>query len=109
MRNTLSALLVLFLASSLQATEPTTADTLFDANHLIQVEVTMAPEDWRELRISHRVTGENFSQIVEKPYEYYPANIVIDGQAIQSVGIRKKGFFGSAISTRPSLKFKLDK
>lgn len=109
MRNTLSTLLLLLLSPLAHATEPTTADTLFDPDHLIQVEVTMAPEDWRELRISHRVTGENFTQIVEKPYEYYPANIVINGQAIQAVGIRKKGFFGSAISTRPSLKFKLDK
>ena len=109
MRNTLSTLLLLLISPLAHTTEPTTADTLFNPDQLIQVEVTMAPEDWRELRISHRVTGENFSQIVEKPYEYYPANIVINGQAIQAVGIRKKGFFGSAISTRPSLKFKLDK
>ena len=69
----------------------------------------MAPEDWHAMRISHRVAGENFSQIVKNPYEYYPADVVIDGQKIESVGIRKKGFFGSAISTRPSLKLKMDK
>ncbi len=69
----------------------------------------MAPEDWHTLRISHRVTGENFSQIVENPYDYYPADVVIDGQELTSVGIRKKGFFGSVISTRPSLKLKMDK
>ena len=81
---------------------------LFDPDHLIQVEVTMDPEDWQALRISHRVTGEDFAQIVEKPYEYYPAIVSIDGQKIGAVGIRKKGFFGSAVSTRPSLKFKMD-
>lgn len=85
------------------------SDALFASDRLIQVEVKMAPEDWRALRISHRITGEDFSQVVERPYDYYPANIVIDGYAIQSVGIRKKGFFGSAISTRPSLKIKLDR
>lgn len=69
----------------------------------------MAPEDWQALRISHRIAGENFSQIVENPYVYYPADVVIDGQEVKSVGIRKKGFFGSAISTRPSLKVKMDK
>ncbi len=88
--------------------EPLTADTLFDPERLIQVEVTMAPEDWLALRISHRLTGENFAQIVEKPYDYYPASVKIDGQDIGVVGIRKKGFFGSAISTRPSLKLKID-
>ena len=84
------------------------SDALFAPDRLIQVEVKMAPEDWQALRISHRVTGEDFSQVVERPYEYYPASVVIDGQAIESIGIRKKGFFGSAISTRPSLKLKLD-
>lgn len=84
------------------------SDALFAPDRLIQVEVKMAPEDWQALRISHRVTGEDFSQVVERPYEYYPASVVIDGRAIQSIGIRKKGFFGSAISTRPSLKLKLD-
>ena len=98
----------LFLSPDIQAVEPLTADTLFAHDHLMQVEVTMDPDDWQALRISHRETGENFSQIVEKPYEYYPATAIIDGREIGAVGIRKKGFFGSAISTRPSLKLKLD-
>jgi spore coat protein CotH len=84
------------------------SDALFAADHLIQVEITMAPEDWQALRISHRETGEDFAQVAVKPYEYYPANVIIDGYRLQSVGIRKKGFIGSAISTRPSLKLKLD-
>jgi spore coat protein CotH len=100
--------LILFLSPDIQAVEPLTADTLFAHDHLMQVEVTMDPDDWQALRISHRETGENFSQIVEKPYEYYPATAIIDGREIGAVGIRKKGFFGSAISTRPSLKLKLD-
>lgn len=84
-------------------------DELFAHDHVIQVEVKMDPDDWHALRISHRVTGEDFSKIVENPYEYYPADIIIDGHELKQVGIRKKGFFGSAISTRPSLKFNLDK
>jgi spore coat protein H len=104
----LAVFLTLFLSPFLQAAQATSADTLFDPDHLMQVEITMDPDDWQALRISHRVTGENFSQIVEKPYDYYPATAVIDGREIGEVGIRKKGFFGSAISTRPSLKLKLD-
>ena len=108
MKVSLAVFLTLFFSPVLGAAEPPTADTLFAHDHLMQVEVTMAPDDWQALRISHRETGENFTQIVEKPYEYYPANVVIDGLEIGEVGIRKKGFFGSAISTRPSLKLKLD-
>ena len=98
MRSLFIALLTLLVFSSINAAEPITADTLFDPNHLMQVEVTMDPDDWQALRISHRVTGENFTQIVEKPYDYYPATAVIDGREIGEVGIRKKGFFGSTIS-----------
>ena len=108
MKRSLVVILSLILSPLLQAAEATTADTLFAPDHLMQVEVTMDPDDWHALRISHRETGEGFSQIVEKPYEYYPATAVIDGRDIGEVGIRKKGFFGSAISTRPSLKLKLD-
>ena len=108
MKVSLAVLLTLFLSPVLQAAKPATADTLFAHDHLMQVEVKMDPDDWHALRISHRETGETFAQIVEKPYEYYPATAVIDGREIGEVGIRKKGFFGSAISTRPSLKLKLD-
>ncbi len=109
MKGFICTLFFLLASLPLHAAETITSETLFDPDHLMKVEITMAPDDWRALRISHRVTGENFSQIVEKPYEYYPANVVIDGQNIGKVGIRKKGFFGSAISTRPSLKLKMDK
>jgi len=108
MKKNIIALLALLISFPLAAAETLTANTLFDPDHLMQVEVTMDPEDWQALRISHRVTGENFAQIVEKPYEYYPATVRIDGKKIGAVGIRKKGFFGSAISTRPSLKLKMD-
>jgi spore coat protein CotH len=108
MKTTLVALLALLFFPPLTAADHLTDDNLFDPGRLLQVEVTMDPEDWQALRISHRETGEDFSQIVEKPYEYYPAKVSIDGESMGTVGIRKKGFFGSAVSTRPSLKLKLD-
>jgi spore coat protein CotH len=108
MKRTIVALFALLISFPLAAAEILTADTLFDPGHLLWVEVTMDPEDWQALRISHRVTGEDFAQIVEKPYKYYPATVSIGGENIGTVGIRKKGFFGSAVSTRPSLKLKMD-
>ena len=108
MRTSITVLLTLLISPLLQAEEATTAATLFASDHLMQVEITMAPDDWQALRISHRETGENFARIVEKPFDYYPATAIIDGREIGEVGIRKKGFFGSSISTRPSLKLKLN-
>lgn len=97
------------LAADSKVTPVHASDALFEPDRLIQVEVRMAPEDWQALRISHRVTGEDFSQVADNPYQYYRADVTIDGQKLDAVGIRKKGFFGSAISTRPSLKLKLDR
>jgi len=92
-----------------EVSEDNDPDRYFAPDRLIQVEIRMAPENWQALRISHRITGEDFSKVVDNPYQYYPADVVIDGRKINSVGIRKKGFFGSAVSTRPSLKLKLDR
>lgn len=108
MKRNIVAILALLISIPLSVAASLTADTLFDPGHLIQVEITMDSEDWQALRISHRETGEDFAQIVEKPYEYYSATVTIDGENIGTVGIRKKGFFGSAVSTRPSLKLKMD-
>ncbi len=41
-------------------------------------------------------------------YTYFRADIWIDGTKIESVAIRKKGFFGSNDNKRPSLKVKFD-
>lgn len=44
----------------------------------------------------------------DKPFTYFKADIMVDGVAIPSVGIRKKGFYGSLDEVRPSLKIKFD-
>jgi spore coat protein H len=85
-------------------------DTLFAPDRLIKIEVKMDPDDWQALRISHRTPdAANWSTMAEKPYDYYRADVMIDGTEFKSVGVRKKGFIGSGISTRPSLKIKFDK
>ena len=105
--------LILFLVSSLflhqgkTATSPSDA-TLFAPDNISQIKITLAPKDWHELRISHRREGEGKS-FRDRSYQYYRADLVIDGYKIPSIGLRKKGFIGSAISTRPSLKIKFDK
>ena len=80
MKTYLAVFLTLICVPVLQADQNSDASGLFASDHLIQVEITMDPDDWLALRVSHRVTGADFSQIVEKPYEYYPATAVIDGR-----------------------------
>ena len=91
MKRTLLTLITLMISVHLQASESAaapslSADKLFAPDHLIQIDVNMDPKDWHALRISHRVTGENFSKIVERPYEYYPADVVIDGRKLDLYG-----------------------
>ena len=77
----------------------------------------MTAEDWREVRLSHRnasLTQPEVTTVLsalpgaDDGYEYRRAEIRIDGTVIAQVGVRKKGFIGSVVSTRPSLKVKFD-
>jgi hypothetical protein len=85
------------------------ASRLFDRARVLEVEIRMAPEEWHALRISHRDAGDaGMSRITENPYIDYPADAWIDGVQVGRVAVRKKGFFGSVVSTRPSLKISFD-
>jgi spore coat protein CotH len=88
-----------------QKTNP--GDAPYSPHEILDVQIRMAADDWRALRISHR--SPDLSKIAESTYVYYKADVVIDGQTFRSVGVRKKGFFGSVVSTRPSLKIRFDR
>jgi len=95
------------IASSLIAADPSDDASLFDPNRLLQIELQLSPADWQDLRTGHRVRNEQV-KFTDNPYEYYQADVTIDGVKMGSVGVRKKGFLGSVVSTRPSLKIKFD-
>ncbi len=91
---------------------PTDSSALwFDPNRLVQVDITMARSDWDVMRNQQR---DLFSVFVTQtcgdapwpdPYTFFHAPIVVvDGQTLTDVGIRKKGFFGSLSTTKPALK-----
>jgi len=102
-----------------------TAGVSFDPNHMLCIKVTMAPDDYtrmaRETRFltdyeSMDEVYEAFSKICPNgsqpwpsEYNWYPADIEIDGVSLDEVGIRKKGFMGSQFSPAPALKIKTDK
>jgi len=52
------------------------------------------------------VFGVHCISVAPSPYQYYPAAVTIDGETVENVGVRKKGFIGSQSQTRPSLKIK---
>ena len=90
----------------------------FDPNHVVCIKVTMDPHDFERLAEETRFdgAGNDFDQIwpdCSQPwpsaYNWYRADIEIDGVSLSEVGIRKKGFVGSQYSPVPALKIKTDK
>ena len=90
----------------------------FDPNHIVCINVTMDPHDFERLASETRFdgVGNDFEQIwpdCSQPwpsaYNWYRADIEIDGVSLSEVGIRKKGFVGSQYSPVPALKIKTDK
>ncbi len=93
---------------------PYSHEEFFDHTRLVRVELTVKPADWDTLRFQHRSLLKTLRTDVppteqEKQFDYFPADLTIDGKAIGKVAIRKKGFVGSMDDRRPSLKIKLDR
>ena len=95
---------------SAQASEYALTDArLFDPQHVVEVKVELPAEDWHELRTQTReMVAALGKTAMERPFDYFKGDVVVDGVRIEDVGIRKKGFIGSLSSTRPSLKIKFD-
>ena len=86
---------------------------IFPADRVVDIQITVAEEDWDRLRYQSRnfftALHENRRlEPSERPYTYVEASVTIDGVVFPRVGIRKKGFLGSLSETRPSLKIKLN-
>jgi hypothetical protein len=89
---------------------PTSA---YDPAHVLEVALTLAPADWDKLRYEandlQTITGGDcLAGPKPSAYNYYPAAVTLDGQAIAKIDVRKKGTLGSLSVSRPSLKLKLD-
>ena len=93
--------------------EELTSDDIFPTDRVLDVQITVADEDWDTIRYQTR----NFYSVLhesrkvappEGPYTYVDASVTIDGVVFPNVGLRKKGFLGSLSTTRPSLKIKLN-
>lgn len=91
---------------------PDEAAPLFEPDRLLEVEIDLDPADWDALRHEHHDALGYVDScpigVPESPYTVYPGTLRIDGETIEDVGVRKKGFLGSVTPARPSLKLSFD-
>lgn len=88
------------------------SEPLFDPAHLVEVDITIDEADWDELRAQTRswvqIFGTCLTEPFADPFTYFPGSVIVDGQELAEVGVRKKGFLGSLDTEKPSLKIKFD-
>ncbi len=88
-------------------------DWLFEPDRLLVIDIEIDVADWDLLRAQSRdimsIFGDDCGEVAAySPFTYVPATVVIEGERIEEVGIRKKGFLGSLDPDKPSLKIKFD-
>lgn len=89
------------------------SEAFFGSSHLVNVDVTLDANDWstlgREGRSLDVGNCDNKFKVTDFEYTYFPAELIVDGENLGTVGIRKKGFFGSLTVSNPSLKVNFDR
>ena len=108
------ACLLLATAARAEDLAPYSFDHFFDTSRLVKIDLKVDPGDWNKLRAQHRSVVKTLRTDIppseqEKPFDYVPANLAIDGTDVGKVAIRKKGFVGSLDYNRPSFKIQIDK
>lgn len=106
----LAGAFLLVAAPLAQAADPTAP--MFDPARVIEISIDLPQDDWDRLRAQERtfvsvLRGQCLAQPFPHPYTWFQADVTIDGQSRQNVGVRKKGFFGSLDTVRPALKLDL--
>jgi spore coat protein H len=94
----------------------------FKENHMLCVNIKMDSDDFEVMRYEStfgpsikddngsRASAALFEQVAQcdvpwpSEYNWYSAEVNIDGIDLYNIGIRKKGFFGSIFSDAPSMK-----
>ncbi len=95
------------------ASAPDPSDALFDPAHVLDVVIDLAPADWDALRFQGRSVADELGEGCQdgdkpNPFTQFPATVTIDGVKLEMSAVRKKGFFGSASLSKPSLKISFD-
>ena len=91
---------------------PDLTGPLFAPDHVLDVRIDVAPADWDLIRHQNRTISDLLGACLMapfvSPFTYVEATVTIDGQRLERVGLRKKGFLGSLDDDKPSLRLKLD-
>ena len=95
-------------ASGQSATDgsSTAARDLFVPGRPIDVKVDLPVSSWDRLRHEGRSLPQVFAGCLAPDFAYTPvsARVSIDGESVDAVSVRKKGFLGSLSTERPSLR-----
>ncbi|MFP8873420.1 MAG: CotH kinase family protein, partial [Myxococcota bacterium] len=88
-------------------------DLAFDPDRILEVEISMLPDDYDAMRRQARRLMDVFGGACGEappasPYTWFPGDVTVDGTTVPNAGVRKKGFFGSPSVTKPALKIKFD-
>lgn len=94
--------------------EPDFSNHAFPVDRVVEVGITMPPEDWEACRNQTRSVWDTFGgdclgQPFESPFSWFTGAVTMDGVEYAEVGIKKKGFLGSLDTVKPGLKVRFDK
>ena len=93
------------------------SDAWFALDRVLDIAIEIDAADWDTLRLQGRTFDELMAEIerynLSRPfasiYDWFAADVTVDGETYAQVGVRKKGFLGSQSETKPSLKLRFDK
>ena len=80
-----------------QAPDPS---LLFDMSRVMEIQLELAPDDWETLRNQIRsvfdvLGGDCMAAPANSPYTWFDADLWLDGERMEPLSVRKKGFIGS--------------
>ena len=91
---------------------PDLSERVFSTARILDVSIVLDADDWYALRREGRTFGALAEGCADGPaeniYTDFMATVTIDGERLQRVGVRKKGFFGSLRVSHPSLKIRFN-
>jgi hypothetical protein len=92
---------------------PDLSAALFARDHVVEVAIELPAADWDAIRTQTRpgdtlVGADCQDAPFGSPFTARMATVTVDGQRLEQVAVRKKGFLGSLDDDKPSLKLKFD-
>lgn len=86
-----------------------TTELAFPRDRVIDIQLTLPQADWDTLRTEGNDLSNQLCGSKERAeYTSFSAQVVIDGVSYGTAKIKKKGFLGSLMQSKPSLKVRLD-